>query len=27
VIVMGIMKALKGERLILPAVSVYADKF
>jgi len=27
VIVMGIMKALKGERLIVPAVSVYADRF
>ena len=27
IIVMGIMKALKGERLIVPAVSVYADRF
>jgi uncharacterized membrane protein len=27
VIIMGIMKALKGERLIVPMVSAYADKF
>ena len=27
VIIMGIMKALKGERLIIPTVSAYADKF
>jgi uncharacterized membrane protein len=27
VIVMGIMKALKGERLVVPFVTPYADKF